>query len=123
MSTADNNWRHEPYQIPGTGYYVALRRINPDRSNLANSQALLSFADIDRPETLEQEVFTVEVSTKPFINLVWIGVILMVAGFGVAIVRRVGEIGPKKPKRPASPVAAPPKQAETESPTESDLAS
>ncbi len=103
--TVDNLWRYEPYQVPGTGYYVALREIKPDRSNLANSEAVLSFADIDRAETLEREVFSVEVSTKPFINLVWIGVILMVAGFGVAIVRRVKELEPRG-KKPANPVGA-----------------
>nr|HPN38604.1 cytochrome c-type biogenesis CcmF C-terminal domain-containing protein [Melioribacteraceae bacterium] len=34
---------------------------------------------------------SVEVSVKPFINLVWLGVILMVIGFTIAAFKRIGE--------------------------------
>ncbi len=36
--------------------------------------------------------FSVEVSIKPFINLVWLGVILMVVGFIIAAVKRTKEV-------------------------------
>ncbi len=39
----------------------------------------------------KSEVFTVEASIKPFIGLVWIGVIITVLGFAVSIVRRMKE--------------------------------
>jgi cytochrome c biogenesis factor len=35
-----------------------------------------------------REVFIADVSTKPLINLVWIGVITMVLGFGVSMGRQ-----------------------------------
>ncbi len=94
MATANQSWRYEPYNIPGTDYHLSLRQIVPNRSDLSRSEALIAFVDSTRPETQEREVFTVEVSIKPFINLVWLGVILMVCGFAFSIVRRIGEIRP-----------------------------
>lgn len=52
-------------------------------SNEQNQQEQTSIA--------KKEVLTVEASIKPFISLVWIGVILMVAGFSVAAFRRSKE--------------------------------
>jgi cytochrome c-type biogenesis protein CcmF len=43
---------------------------------------------MDKPK---QEVLTVTASIKPYISLVWIGVIVMVLGFFVAVARRLKE--------------------------------
>ncbi|GJQ62805.1 MAG: cytochrome c assembly protein [Melioribacteraceae bacterium] len=42
-------------------------------------------------ENVKQEVLSIEASVKPFINLVWLGVIVMVVGFTVSTVRRLRE--------------------------------
>lgn len=44
------------------------------------------------PATVEgKEVLSIEASIKPYINLVWFGVIFMVAGFFISIIRRLKE--------------------------------
>jgi cytochrome c-type biogenesis protein CcmF len=83
--------RQEPLNIPGTRYYVALQRILPNKESLAKSRALLAFADASKPQTQPREVFTVEVSHKPLMSLVWAGVVLMTIGFFVSVARRSGE--------------------------------
>ena len=40
---------------------------------------------------VRKEVLSIEASIKPFINLVWTGVILMVVGFIISVVRRTKE--------------------------------
>lgn len=40
---------------------------------------------------VKREVLSIEASIKPFINLVWLGVLLMVAGFIISAVRRTKE--------------------------------
>jgi cytochrome c biogenesis factor len=47
----------------------------------------IAFRDMAKPLQKKKEVFTVEVSIKPLINLVWLGVILMVTGFFISIGR------------------------------------
>ena len=42
-------------------------------------------------QTQKSEILTVTASIKPFINLVWIGVAVMVLGFFVAVSRRLKE--------------------------------
>jgi cytochrome c-type biogenesis protein CcmF len=84
--------RQEPLNIPGTKYYVALQRILPNKESLSKSRALLAFADASKPQTQPREVFTVEVSHKPLMSLVWAGVVLMTLGFFVSVVRRRGEL-------------------------------
>ncbi|MCS6808262.1 MAG: cytochrome c-type biogenesis CcmF C-terminal domain-containing protein [Bacteroidota bacterium] len=82
----------EPYNIPGTTYFIAFQRILANKDTLAKSQALLAFADSSKPQTVPRQVFVVELSYKPFINLVWGGVLLMVIGLFVAMVRRRKEL-------------------------------
>ena len=43
---------------------------------------------MDKPK---EEVLTVAAAIKPYISLVWIGVIVMVLGFFVAVARRLKE--------------------------------
>ncbi len=40
---------------------------------------------------VKKEVLSIEASIKPFINLVWSGVILMVIGFIISVVKRTKE--------------------------------
>jgi cytochrome c-type biogenesis protein CcmF len=43
------------------------------------------------PEASGKEVLTITASVKPFINLVWAGVLVMVLGFVVSVIRRLKE--------------------------------
>ncbi len=84
--------KREPFNIPGTTYYIALQRILPNKQSLSQSQALMTFADASKPEMQPREVFTVEVSRKPLMSLVWTGVMLMTLGFFVSVFRRRREL-------------------------------
>ncbi|MCS7169807.1 MAG: hypothetical protein NZ949_04195, partial [Candidatus Kapabacteria bacterium] len=56
---------------------VALLRIIPERLDIARSQAVLG---VRQRGVREREVFTVEFSLKPGINLVWLGSLLTAVG-------------------------------------------
>ncbi|MBI9072752.1 MAG: cytochrome c biogenesis protein CcsA [Melioribacteraceae bacterium] len=65
------------------------------RINMTNLDAggtiQIQLSNLDQPETDvhdHKEVFTIEASTKPFIGLVWLGVLVMVFGFTVSTIRR-----------------------------------
>jgi cytochrome c-type biogenesis protein CcmF len=77
----------EPILIPGTTYQVSFDNLIANKAELSKSKAKLLVADTKKPETFPKEVFVVEASIKPLINLVWFGVIAMVAGFFVSIYR------------------------------------
>ncbi len=63
----------------------------------ASGTVVLSFDTLDHTDEPavntenKSDVFTIEASVKPFINLVWAGVIVMVIGFVFSIVRRTKE--------------------------------
>ncbi len=96
--------RAVPAEIPGIGP-VTIARIDADRGRVA---LLLPAAPI------AATMAVVDLSTKPFINLVWIGALLAVFGTGLAGLRRATEkatsrgtrtaagSGPPRPLRGAS---------------------
>jgi len=61
----------------------------------ASGKVDLQFSSIDGTVTTEQknskETLWIEASIKPFINFVWLGVILVVVGFFIAVIRRTRE--------------------------------
>ncbi len=69
--------------------------MHPDREAKENSSVELGYSDLragaqdsGKPQV---DVLVVEASIKPYINLVWNGVIILVVGFIVTIVRRAQE--------------------------------
>ncbi len=70
--------RTQPEWIPVRDLFeIGLLRILPERQDIARSQAVIGV----RPRgAREREVFTVEFSLKPGINLVWLGGMLVVVG-------------------------------------------
>jgi cytochrome c-type biogenesis protein CcmF len=60
---------------------------HPDIANLWTQDFYLA------PLSLENDVLVVEASVKPFINLVWTGVVVLLLGFLVTIFRRAPEAG------------------------------
>ena len=77
----------EPVKLPGTTHRLSFAKLLAKKGDLANSQIEISFEDTSKPIPPKKEVFTVEVSIKPLINLVWLGVILMVTGFFISIAK------------------------------------
>jgi len=73
--------------IPGTHYDVALTRIERNNADPTKSKGEFAFRDGAKPTPVPKEIFTIELSVKPLISLVWIGVITMVLGFFFSIVR------------------------------------
>lgn len=74
--------------IPGTTLKVGVKKIVRNNADPSQSTATFAFSDSTKPQTTMREVFIADVSTKPLINLVWIGVLAMVFGFGVSMSRQ-----------------------------------
>lgn len=74
--------------IPGSTMKVGVKKIVRNNADPSQSTATFAFSDSTKPATMVREVFIADVSTKPLINLVWIGVITMVLGFGVSMGRQ-----------------------------------
>ncbi len=74
--------------------------IRPDQSNPENSSVQIEVTSgaatltASGPAT-KQDVLIVEASIKPFINLVWLGTIIAMAGLVITIARRTKEARPK----------------------------
>lgn len=77
----------EPALIPGTTQQISFLKILPNRENLSESQANFGFTDTAKPTPEPLEVFTAEIMIKPYISLVWAGVVAMVGGFFISIIR------------------------------------
>ena len=84
-----NNFVAIPVEIPEANVHLSLSTID----HASKSVALVVTPNDGMHSQMAQpnEVFTVAVSTKPFISLVWIGVAIMVFGFGISTFRRFKE--------------------------------
>lgn len=77
-------------KLPGSDLLVGFTHFRPDQTKLSMSQVEISFAEggPEAPKLLSAEVFTVEVSRKPFVSLVWAGVVLVVLGYFWAMIKK-----------------------------------
>ncbi len=82
-----NSWEAQPVwtKIEGANLEIAMTKLIRDSENVQNTRAELSFKEAGKPLPEPVEVFTFDVTIKPFINLVWIGTIAIVIGFFVAL--------------------------------------
>lgn len=83
-------------QVVFTDYTSSNAGIKLTLTNLTAEMIEVSISSINETEQQvvekpKQEVLTVTASIKPYISLVWIGVIVMVLGFFVAVARRLKE--------------------------------
>jgi cytochrome c-type biogenesis protein CcmF len=83
-------------QVQFTDYISEKAGIKILLTNLTAEMIEVSITSLDKTqqqvvEKPKQEVLTVTASIKPYISLVWIGVIVMVVGFFVAVARRLKE--------------------------------
>lgn len=74
--------------IPGTPYYVALAELRPNLEDRDKSKIIItSFDSTNPPPPIKERVF-VQAFVKPYINMVWAGVIILTIGFGFSMIRR-----------------------------------
>ena len=78
--------------VPGTDLSLGFAELQADREELANSRARIRVASSRVPSPPELRAITVDISRKPFILLVWGGVIVMVVGFFISMLRRRREL-------------------------------
>lgn len=88
MQGSMGNFEYIPAKFDKANIKILIQKIDPGSkraefliSNIVNDQKITS--------QQKQEVLTVTASIKPYISLVWIGVIVMVLGFFVAVARRL----------------------------------
>jgi len=77
MDMKENNMNPIPSRIPGTDIQIMVAGFTPKEDMSKTEIELMIF----------KEIFYVDATFKPFINLVWFGVIAIVLGFFIAISR------------------------------------
>ncbi|HLP16180.1 MAG TPA: cytochrome c biogenesis protein CcsA [Bacteroidota bacterium] len=78
-----------PAAIPGTNISLVIKGMTPNRQDESKSEMTLGVrTPLDPSQPKKGEVFIVEATVKPFINLVWIGTFALIGGFLITIVRR-----------------------------------
>lgn len=80
-----------PVQHSLGGPKVSIARIMPDAEIPENSGVELKLQNESATPPAREETLVAEISIKPFINLVWLGTLVMVVGFIVTAMRRVRE--------------------------------
>jgi cytochrome c-type biogenesis protein CcmF len=89
MKTAAGNTEYIPVDVKEANLRITMQNMD------ASGKVVLNIADLDKKEEAivkaPEEVLTVEASVKPFISLVWLGVLLTVMGLTIAAVRRAKE--------------------------------
>jgi c-type cytochrome biogenesis protein CcmF len=85
---ATSEAKEEDVVIPGTTYHLQLSELRPDMQNPAKSKVVIRYFDDKNPPPAPTAIITVEAFLKPYINLVWFGILTLVAGFGFSVLRR-----------------------------------
>ncbi len=82
------NFKYVPAEIKEANLKVEIKKIDPQ-----SQQTDFVFSKIvaDKSQKTPKEVLSIQASIKPFISLVWIGVLIMVLGFFVSVARRLSE--------------------------------
>ena len=83
-----NGERHfVPVEIPDANLKIQMTNLKAS----GEVNLLISKLNEDQTTAAPKEVLQVEASVKPFINLVWLGVLTVVLGFFISVVRRAKE--------------------------------
>lgn len=84
----NNDVQKEDVKIGTTGYHVQLSELRPNLEDRSKSQIFIeTFDEATPPPPMKDKVF-VEAYIKPYINLVWLGVLVLTIGFGLSTIRR-----------------------------------
>lgn len=82
------NFTYVPAEIKEANLKIEIKKIDPTSEK---ADLILSKIVKDTPQVKPQEVLSIQASIKPFISLVWIGILIMVLGFFVSVARRLKE--------------------------------
>ncbi len=88
----------EWYTYQNSVIEIAFQQFVPNKESMGESQAVFYFKEKDQPEPELVTFFTFEVTIEPYINLVWLGTIILVLGFFIAIGKYTAN-GMKKKKK------------------------
>ncbi len=78
-----------PVELKDANLRIKLQKMDP---NTQKADIVFSKINDDKSAAAKpKEVLTIQASTKPFINLVWTGVLIMVFGFFISVSRRLKE--------------------------------
>ena len=77
-----------PVELKKANLKIEVHKIDPQTQK---ADFVISKINGETKKTAPKEVLTVSASIKPFISLVWIGVVIMVFGFFISVVRRLPE--------------------------------
>ena len=80
--------KEEDVKVPGTSFHIRLSELRPNLDDRSKSKIIFRMLDDANPPPPMTEVLTVEAFVKPYINLVWAGILIVVLGFGFSVVRR-----------------------------------
>ncbi len=90
ISDFNNDLMREPYIYNGLTkdlYFSPLSYVDNNDKNQTKVEHN-SLKELNNSAAAPSEILTVEVSTKPFISFVWIGVFIMSVGFFIVVLRR-----------------------------------
>jgi hypothetical protein len=87
-SLASDDTKMEDVNIPGTKLHLQLSELKPDLQDRSKSKIFIQSFNEDDPPPPMSEAVLFEAFIKPYINLVWAGVLILVTGFGFAMMRR-----------------------------------
>ncbi len=83
------DFKYVPDQIEAANIKIELKKIDPGTQQADFIISKISGGNTSHSQP--QEILTVTASIKPFISFVWIGIVIMVFGFFVAVARRLPE--------------------------------
>ncbi len=69
---------------------IKMKLVNLTANNVEIALSKMA-EEVDEQVAQEQEVLYISASIKPFISFVWIGVVVMVVGFFISVMRRLQE--------------------------------
>ena len=79
-------------------FELTILGMTPDTENRRNSSVQIALKDLAQASAKEglPDILVAEASVKPSINLVWAGLIIVLVGFGVTVVRRAQEASSRR---------------------------
>jgi cytochrome c-type biogenesis protein CcmF len=82
------NFQYVPAEIKELNMKITITKVDPN-----TQKADFSVTKIveDTQQAAPKEVLSIQASIKPFISLVWVGILIMVVGFFVSVARRLRE--------------------------------
>jgi len=81
--------KFDPIEFKDANLKIQLQKIDPTSKQ---AQFIVSkLAGDNTSNTPPKEVLSISASTKPFVNLVWTGILIMVFGFFISVARRLKE--------------------------------